>query len=414
MELLNCFEPKYIGDIIDNKKEINELINSLNDNSIKFICLTGPTGSGKTMICKLILDCMDFNILEITRDNNTNKELNKLLYNFINNETIESFFEKKKKKKIIFIDSIDILLHTEKNIITIINHNISNMILYNICIIMTCKINEEKKINDFKGNIKWIKIRYPSPKNAFVSLMTFFDNKNIPYDQSHLLEISNLCRGNIREIILNLQMSEYNKLFINKINKYRDLDTFELVKSLLGKVHTIPDLRSIIKEDISWLSYILYENLPLELHNNRDFRKSHTDIISSYQKVNYFYSTATQFENYIYNNYEWDFLDYISILKLRGTNYTLENIIRKKNDKYFSLNYSQILSKISHKNIMNKKKNIITQNNPISYNELLGIVDNIVTKKSFKNDMKHFKKNKTFDNESLNLISTYYDYFNND
>lgn len=411
MELLENFTPKCLDSIIDNKKEINQLISCLNDNLIKLICLTGPTGCGKTMISKIVLDHLNLNVLEITRDNNTNKELNKLLYNFINNETIESFFSK--RKKVVFIDSIDILLQTEKNIITIINQNLSNIISNNLSILITCKINGEKKLLEFKENIKFIKIYYPHPQKALAPLISFFNSNNVSYDETHLLDLLQKCRGNIRETILNIHTSIYDKQLLDQINKYRDLNTFSLVQSFFKETPSSKDIKFIIKDDISLMSYILYENLPNELYNNKNFRRSDNDIISTYKKINNYYSISTQFENYMYINNDWDFNNYISIMKLWGTSHTLENIKRKKKEKVFKLNHSQILSKISHKNMIHKKISIMIHNNFISYNELISIIDTIVTQSNYKENIKQLRKNKTLDVESLNLISIYDKYFNN-
>lgn len=412
MDLLDKFSPSHIDNIIGNKILINNFIEQLIENKNKIICLLGPNGCGKTLIAKLVLNHLNYNILEITRNNNTNKELSNLLSNYINNATIDSFFSK--KKKIILIDSIDILLQTERNIISIINQNIPFLYSQNVSIVITCKKNEEKKLLDFKNDIHFINMFYPDPDEVYAVLLVFLNNNNIIYDQSHLKHLIHKFKGNIRETLLNLHITKNNIDLMGIQKKFYDSHTFDIVGDFLKKQHTLEEIQIFLKNDNNLMSFVLYENIPEEL-NNRDFKKTinyDKSFIREYREINNYYLISTQFENYMYNNTDFIFNEYVNFIKLRGTNYILNDIKKKKNKLALPINFrfSQILSKISHKNIMNIKiMNIIRDNFNISYLEILYIVDSIINNKK---EFLHLKKKKKTNGDLLNLINTYNKYFN--
>lgn len=423
MNLLEKFKPKIISDIVGNKLACSNLISEINsfyayqnsnvkrdETSTQIICLLGPTGSGKTLITKLVLESMNAEILDITRDNNTNKELNNLMYNFANNTRIDTLFTK--KKKIILIDDIDILIHTEKNIISQVLQCLPMLKKRKIPIIMTCRINQDKKLIDLKKYVAWIKIFYPSVNELFPKLSQFLEECKYVLDDETLLKIIKSNRCNIRETILNINSSENDVKLREDTTRFRNLNNFEIVQLFLKNTYSLDQVINLLKDDSNLTSYILYENFPDELVNNRDYKKKNQKhiILNDYEYINTCYTHSSIFEDYMFSNTDWSLNFYVSYLKLRGINIILQNIGEKKRRKTNTLRFSQILSKISHKNIMNKKINSIINENSLDFLEILSIVDNLAIKHHQEGKLSCRKKNLGLNTDEMNLLNTYIKY----
>lgn len=406
MELLEKIKPTKIKDIIGNKIQIKYFLEVLkNENfSHKIILLVGPNGCGKTLITNLVLNELNIKIFDVQKERHNIKELLVIIKSFCNNKTIESFLNKK-QRQCILLDNIDVLISTDRSIISLLEDVYSYLEKNNIFLVITCKNNEEKKILELKNKIELIRINYPSIKDVFVYLSNKLDLLGI--DDDTLLDLVNKYKGSIRDIILNIHS---NDKYIEIKNSFKDLTQFEIIKKISRQFHSIEQLMNLLKDDMNMVSYLLYENIPDELYLNYDFKNSNTNFIDIYEKINQLYLYSSLFENYMYHNSEWIFYDLIQILKLYGVNILLNNITIKKNPKDIKYRYSQLISKVSHKNIMNKKiKGIYKNNNDISIYEMLVLSDKISVDKNINTN--GLKRNKKYDMDECNFINTYQKYF---
>ena len=406
MDILRKIRPTKIVDFIGSKlqiRKISEILSDIDHSPTPIICMIGPTGCGKSLACELLLAQFGFEVLDIKAQSVNGSDINVLIRNFLSTKSIEFFFNR--RQKIVYIDDVDVLLTTERNIIAIVAENIELVKSANTIFLMTCKTNEEKKLLTFKNNIGFVRLYNPNPKDTFVYLMNC-EHVNIPNEE--LLDIVNKHRGNIRDTVLNVHSSiiERERTYVE--NTFKNLSNFEIVKSLLTKSHSNEEIDHLLKNDTSLMSFMLYENIPEELYHNRNFRSTGTTMLRTYLTINEFYSTSCDFEEYMYNSFDWNFVEYIARLRLMGITTELRKLPQKVRKKDNKLRYSQMLSKISHKNIMNKKiEGILFDNQAISYIELLYIINAVDEKLSIKS----LKTNGTLTDDELNLINTYTKYF---
>jgi shikimate kinase len=406
MELLEKIKPTILKNIVGNKIQINFFLEVLKDENFshKIILLVGPNGCGKTLISNLAFQELNFKVFDIQNEKHNLRELLNIITSFCNNRTIESFLNKN-YRQCILLDNIDVLLATDRNIISLLENIYSCLEKNKIFLVITCKNNEEKKILELKNKIELIKINHPTIKDVFGYLSNKLDLLEI--DDDTLLKLVNKYNGSIRDIILNIGS---NDQYIEIKNSFKDLTQFEIIKKISSQTHSLDELMTLLKDDINMVSYLLYENIPNELYTNYDFKNSKTNIIKIYEKINQLYLYSSLFENYMYHNSQWTFYDLIQILKLHGTNIILNELHKKKTKKNIKYRYSQLISKLSHKNIMNKKiKGIYKNNNDISIYEMFVLSDKISVDNNINTN--GLKRNKKYDLDECNFINTYQRYF---
>jgi hypothetical protein len=406
MELLDKLRPKTLKKVVGNKIQISHFLEVLKDENFprRIVLLIGPDGCGKSLITKLAVKECGFSPLDVQKEHQSSKELSQTIKTFISNKTIASFFDK--NKKIIVLDNIDVLLTTDRNVMSIIEDVYDLLEKHKMFMIITCKSNEEKKIMDMKNKVEPIKINYPSIKDCFAHLSHMKDEHEIDVDDDRLLTLVNKYKGSIRDVIMNLYLDDDE---FESIAAFKDMTQFEVVKKLCRKHHTLDDILNFIKDDVGMVPYLLYENVVDEMYNNFDFRGSKNGLLKAYESINDCYIHSSQVEGHMYENTEWQFYELVQILKLYGVNATLQALKRKACPKDVKYRFSQMISKISHKNIMNKKvKSVLHNNAEISLVDAVYFADKISKGKVATSSS---KKSKKYDMDESNFITTYQKYF---
>jgi adenylate kinase family enzyme len=380
MELLKQIAPKFSKDIVGNKLAIKSFIDILKNpqHSPKVILLVGPIGCGKTTICKLLFNELNFKVYELSSKDALEKG-----NTFIVNKTIDCF-EKNPKRKILFIDDVDILINTERSTMTLVDNLIPNLIRTNTFLVLTSKLSEEKTVTAaLKKSVEVIKLTYPTVKDAFAYLSDKLEDQ----DDEELLSIVKKQRGNIRDILLNLKNTEDEMDEIVKERGYGEYNNFEIISSFF-LTQSWDNISAVMNTDPSMVSYLLYENVLDDIYNNREA----TAVMKSYQLINSFYIKASIIEKFMQDNLDWSLYNTVQIVKVGGVHVALKDLKKKTSRKETKFRFSQVLSKLSHKNIMQKKLSM-------SKLPLLDFVSLV--------DSKQIKSNE----DTKQIITTYHKYF---
>jgi hypothetical protein len=211
--------------------------------------------------------------------------------------------------------------------------------------------------------------------------MNCFDVNDVEHDAGILLQVSQKCRGNIREILLNLNSSLDSLQAKMTEDTFKDLNNFEVTRKILSKNYKIEELQCYQKGDIGIVPYMLYENIPDELHTNYKFKKGKNmpTLIDYYIKVNNAFIDASQFEDKSYSTMDWQYFTYGNMLKMNSIHCVVNDIDKKATSKDVKYRFSQILSKTSHKNIMAKKVKGLSNNGNVSKMMIVNAVDIMTT-----------------------------------
>jgi hypothetical protein len=164
---------------------------------------------------------------------------------------------------------------------------------------------------------------------------------------------------------------------------------------------------TLLHDDVQVVSYLLYENFPDEVGTNFDAKKS---LLSLCNAMNRTFAIASSMEEFMYTHTDWSLYELILLLRIHGTNVLLKDVSRKNTTKDLKYRFSQMLSKISHRNILNKRiKNVIKLNQDLDIMECMMLMEIISKDKEVNTNVS--SKKKTFDADECNLINTYQKYF---
>lgn len=329
------------------------------------VILLGAPGTGKSTMATLYCEAKNINSIWIHKDNIGQ------IQPFINNVTIESFFDA--RQKAIIFDNVESLLQNDKLAISFLTNLLKTT---KIKIIITC--SEEKKIGDLKRHAELIRLSYPSPETVAAHLAPLL---GVPYET--VLPVANMCQGSVRET-----MSQITHGTVNNISSFRNLSPIQCMPLLMSKKLDKVDVEYLIDHDPNIVSCMFYENLPDELHNNR-WPKEPLQKFKTYVNILSQYIASTIFEEFMHQHHDWNMWVLVYLIRFCSATDELAKAQSNSVRKTYPYRMSQALSKISHKQIMNKR--MISFEQGLSYENKLIFCD--------------------IANEECNFVTTYRKYF---
>ncbi len=369
MDLLESLKPTKISDFLGNKIPIRTLQSSLNENKNHIICLVGPDGCGKSTLCNLLAESINAVVFKYNNYTDVTKDT---LKSFIVNKTIESFLTQK-KRKVIMLDKIESIISCDSSIVGVINDLSDLIIKYNVVILMTCKLHQHKKVtDDFKKlSPELVYINYPNIQDVFVHLSSF-DLITDKMSPDNILKLCKTYKGNVREIILNFDIGITDEQY--KIESvFKDISQFDICKKLATVPFSIEELDILSSTDIGLIPYLYYENIVDELNDNFSNKK---ELLQRYCHINSLFLDVTTLEESMFANRTWDNLTNLNLIKFYGCTHFVFQKNERIPKKDLTYRFSQMISKMSHKNIIYKRlKNILTHNKNVSITMLMIFCD---------------------------------------
>lgn len=410
--LLSRYRPTNIKEFVGNKVLIKNLLESLRTHPC-YILLIGPSGGGKTCVCSLSLDQYDYDVLKINGDETEDlKSLKRLVDNFMNNKTIESFFSK--RKKLVFIDDVDILMSCDRNVNTFLMGFIDEASKSGrVSVILTCSSSEEKRLTELKKKISCIRLTNPSQKDVFAYITNILDIENFQYDHMKLLKLIDVHNNNIRNIFNNFHHLSLNDVEMKAEKQHKllfDSNVFDVMKKLFFFKMSVNDFKLVSDNNI--IPLLLYENFPNELFKNR-VKQTKSKYCDAILYINDMFIDSEIQEQFMYQNTEWSLHDNITILKCGSINYQMTKYDKKKTKTFDEYIFTQVLTKAAlrcnyGKKMLNLKRNFGMYDLKNIYYVLDCIAKLVMSSSKEELCKLHFPKDL---NISADDIATIYQYF---
>jgi DNA polymerase III delta prime subunit len=368
VDILKLNQPTSLSKFIGNKmtiKKISELIKI----SPCRILIIGPSGSGKTTLCNLAMNLYNYDVLQVNGGETEDlKGLKRLIDNFANNKTIESYFSN--RKKLIFIDDVDILISCDRNANSFLLNFVDSVSKSNhLSFIMSSSTSEEKKLTELKKKLNCIRLSNPSRQDVFAYISCILDKHNIPYNDEKLLKLIEIHNNNIRNTINNLHQMDLddNNLKIEKQQKLLyDSNVFDVMGKIYNRKMDTSDFKII--SDNNLVPLLLYENYLSELFKNRlkqtkeTYFNIITDVLDSY-------IDSDTIEQYMYQNTEWSLCDLVTYLRCGPINWHFNTLEKKKAKSFDKYIFTQLLTKSALRCNYGKKLSILKNNIGVSETE---------------------------------------------
>lgn len=340
------------------------------------VVLVGGSGVGKTTLTNIILSNNQYDVLRVQGDESSDiKVIKKLVDNFLNNKTIESFFSN--KAKLVVMEDIDIYMNTDKTMMPFIFDFVCRETTNKVHgFIITCSSAEEKKLNDLKKYAEVLKITNPPIKESFLRVCEILDNDGEEYEPPCLLKLVEAFRGNLRDILQNLHMlaSEGAIQRQKKENQYADHTVYDTCNKLLRHRVPVSDLRNV--PDGNLVPLLLFENYPKELFSNRVKTKENSgrNNLENTLTITRNFVDTDALERHMYATTDWSTYDNVLTLKCGYINKIINEQERKPSAPPVSCNFTQVLTKSALRCNYGKKMAILKFKLGICENDLMHMI----------------------------------------
>uniref|UniRef100_A0A6C0H7D2 DNA replication factor RFC1 C-terminal domain-containing protein n=1 Tax=viral metagenome TaxID=1070528 RepID=A0A6C0H7D2_9ZZZZ len=379
---INKYKPTNINEIYGNQEQINFIKNNLLNNSNKTFIISGNEGIGKTLIIKLILENLKYNIdiiypndiklMRTTSDfmndyyNYNNSLYSKILFDQLNKTDINS-----NKIAIIFNKIENITLSSEKKYIMDIYKENNKIKLINGFPLFFITNNDHSKLSyELKKNCIEIKFNNLTNEEYYKLIMMIANNENISFENNDVIDkLISFSQHDIRRLInlfqeLYFHIDNKNNMITNNlinifINKSREkninIGLFNATQQILNNYLDHTSIMNLYEIEKVLLPLMIHENYfkKILINNNNNNFKYIIDIIG---EITDLLSISDNIETNIYTDQNW-FLQFIHgfntcIKTSYLINHSNNNFIINDKDIKFSID----LNKTSLKNI--NKKNI--------------------------------------------------------
>jgi SpoVK/Ycf46/Vps4 family AAA+-type ATPase len=358
------YAPQTTNDIYSNFNQIFEIKKFLKNYeedpkkkiADKILLILGPSGSCKTTICKAIFN--ECNYEPVKFDLFANSDIKKDILQSISHNTFDCFFSK--RKKILFLDDIDLMCQYEKSLTTFITGILKKI---HIPIICTANSLDDKKISEIKKKSSKIYLNKIGFNECYQFIMNVIAKENLDIDLGKMLDVIKKNNNDIRLILANLQkfintdgedVSNTNSVLSEK-DQFIDYSLFDFTKKILEKKLTSTEIGNVIDIENSLVSLLLHENIISELSKIKNKTSNKLKCLDSLISISDSYIAADKFENYVFANNDWGFYNTVATVKISAINYHSNNY--QKNNTISKLPvFTQLLTKSSLRFCYKKKK----------------------------------------------------------
>jgi len=326
--------------------------------------ITGPTGSGKTVLIRLLAAEMNLEIVELNADSCHSMNDVQDVINSCQSQTIESYFSQ--KKRLLWIDDVDLLCtHLVKFQSFFLNFLKDTTKQDKLQMHVICSNTTTAKVTDISKEFTVIKLNRPSCSDIYVFFSEFCESSNIPMNPEHLLEMIKTHKNDIRAIYMNLIESQNTNKNNPKQNDtvpsistirttFQDSTIFEINEKILSVPHTLNTIDDLIYSDSKFIGWTIAENIGTELHYNRTIQPQ--EATRALVKILDSYAEAEVIDQYINVTMNWDLMPHMYCMMFGETMHQLHDIPRKSGTIGGKFIFNNVMNKMSQRSQFKRKK----------------------------------------------------------
>jgi hypothetical protein len=350
---LEKYKPKNLKDLylFENYiKKMEDWFYKIDKTNKIVLNIQGPIGSGKTILANLYLKSKNYNINYFCINNIKNKNcfIEKLKENSKTYDIL-NLLKFKKQKNCYIIDEDDNNNLSKNDLNEIIKHL---LISKNPIIIVG---NYNKAVHYPKKYLVELKINKPNDILLEKILNNILSIEKIKLDIFEKKKIIKKSQYDIRKLII---ISEYlltenfneNLNNINNTISSKDID-YNLYNSYNQLMNNYISTKNTISHNENLLNSLVYNNIFNEFfYNTNTNKKDLADILYNLSKK---INQVQNFEKYYYE-YQYDFIEYISLYQCNMISYTFNNLNKKLYKKFTNIEYPRNIY-INNQNNLYKK-----------------------------------------------------------
>lgn len=375
MEWIQKYEPQTVNDLIGNKAIITKIYKWLqdyytNENTNHSIILSGPHGSGKTVLSKLLLRETGYKMLFLDSNKLKNQEIFTDFKKKVQNKgSVHNLMTKTKviKYALVIDNSENITLNSEKNSILNFHKENEKNKLHPIILITTSQ--HSKMISDIKKKHKnEYFLDLPTNDDLKIVLDRICSCESITIESEAINMIIDYSQRDIRRLInllYDLKITFSNKHItiqdfesFTKASRLKDVDIglFEATRLCMDQYSSMHDTIVMYEMEKVLLPLMIYENYKNKLYSQIDDKK---ECVEKSCIIGDYISNGDIIETNIYTDQNWYLQNIHGFYTCCVPAFFINETKTCKKKVNYTVTFSSDLNKTSSKNINKKNFNIL-------------------------------------------------------
>jgi len=307
------YKPTNPINIIGNKTNIDNIIKWINEwnnetinskNKKKCLLVSGNSGIGKTLSIELILKSLNYNIIELSSDEERNKEY--ITHNIKpilqNTKTIFG------KKNALVVNDLDCL--NDYGFISALTECIKET---KIPILCTCNDRYNQAFKTFANYCEDIKFKNPNTNDIYKFICPIIKTEKIQITEINARILIENSNNDIRNILNNLHFYTHKSTIQTKKDTSQ-IGIFNMTTTMFSQLNDFEEKYKTFWLDSDLIPLMIHENYINNTIKSKDEEKSFDNLLSSSSSI----SDVDIFQSDVENT-NWELMPYIAVNCIKAT-----------------------------------------------------------------------------------------------
>jgi replication factor C subunit 1 len=304
------YKPTNLINIIGNKINIDNIIKWINNdhnnskNKKKCLLVSGNSGIGKTLSIEVILKSLNYNIIELSADEERSKEY------IINN--IKPILQHTKtifgKKNALVVNDLDCL--NDHGFISALIECIKET---KIPILCTCNDRYNQAFKTFANYCEDIKFKNPTTNDIYKFICPIIKNEKIQITESNARILIENSNNDIRNTLNNLHFYTHQSTIQTKKDNSQ-IGIFEMTTTMFSQLNDFEEKYKTFWLDSDLIPLMIHENYINNAIKGKHEEKSFDNLLNASSSI----SDVDIFQSDVENT-NWELMPYIAVNCIKVT-----------------------------------------------------------------------------------------------